>query len=77
MGEPLASSLEESTLFGVAYLILLRLPHGACRARSQALLAGMRDEIARLTGLAPEDIQNQYELTAANFILQATNGSLS
>lgn len=67
------SGPEERTLFSLAYLTLLRLPHGACRARSQALLAGMRDEIARLEGRTAEDVQNEFEERVSS--LQAEGGS--
>jgi len=45
-----------------AYLTLLSLPlTGASRLRLQSTLAGLRDELALLTGMDAETIQNSCE----------------
>lgn len=57
----LRAAMKEEYFLTAAYLTLLQLPHGACRARIQAILAGLRDEIASVSGRTPEDVQNEFE----------------
>jgi hypothetical protein len=48
-----------------AYLLLLRMTHHtSSRARLQPVLAGLRDEIARLSGWFPERVQDHCEAVA-------------
>lgn len=47
-----------------AYHHLLGLPHDETRMRLQPVLAGLRDEIARLTGRASEEVQDEHEYMA-------------
>lgn len=51
----------ERELIETAYLTLLQLPHGMARVSLQPVLAGLRDQIAAMTGQLEEDVQNQFE----------------
>jgi hypothetical protein len=49
-----------------AYVILLGIPHdSASRHRLQGVLAALRDEMSRLTGHHPEDVQDIHEAARA------------
>ena len=48
------------------YIALLLLPHNALRTRLQAEMATCRDAIALIHDREPQDIQDEFELRAAN-----------
>jgi hypothetical protein len=49
---------------GAAYLALLSIPHNhPARLRLQSVLATVRDEVAEMTGLSPEEVQASFETT--------------
>lgn len=60
------SDEEAATLCGIAYSALLFLPHQTqSRLSLQSSMACLRDEIARLRGRDPEDVQNEFERCAS------------
>lgn len=55
-----------AALCGIAYMALLYLPHNTySRIAMQMPMALLVDEIARLRGQKPEDVQNEFERRAS------------
>lgn len=53
--------MDDETRLRAAYIELLRLPMNDTRAKVQPALASLRDEIARLSGADPQDVQDSCE----------------
>jgi hypothetical protein len=56
----------------VTYRALLQLPvGGVCRLRAQGDMCAMRDHIAELTGLPPQEVHEKIEAEAREMVLMA------